>query len=111
MSNQMTAKKAGEIATQNGYQLGRNGKNGYYLGFVNEAGQYVHQPLPAEANLSAVVRYIQANPNSSVEYREYLDNWTRTMPVECVPMTYQRWLQATAKQEAQAALYNELNFS
>ena len=102
MSNQMTAKRAGEIAVENGYQLGRNGKKGYYLGYVNENLQYARQPLPAEANLSAVVRYIQANPNSSPEYREYVQNWTHTMPVECVPMTFKRWTQATANEAKQA---------
>lgn len=59
----MNSKQAIKIAQENGYNIGRRGKKGYYLTFVKN-GQVVRQQMPAEANLSAVVRYIQANPIS-----------------------------------------------
>lgn len=37
------------------------------------------------------------------KYAEYVKIVTATQPAECLPMTYEHWLAATKRQEAEAA--------
>jgi hypothetical protein len=62
MNSKLTAKKALEIAKSNGYSLGRNGKQGYYIGFVSPEIHVIRWQLAPEFTLKQVIEYIQANP-------------------------------------------------
>lgn len=62
MNGRLTAKKALAIAHKNGYSLGRNGKHGYYIGFVSPEIHVIRWQLAPEFTLKQVVEYIQANP-------------------------------------------------
>lgn len=58
----MDATTAISIAISNGYNIGRRGKLGYYLSGVKNGAAFTQQ-MPAEMNLSDLVKWILANPN------------------------------------------------